>query len=115
MATSLTQIMPKVSELYFDEKFLQSFEDHLQWFLNMGHFTVIPVDAVKALQYKGDLAGLLRVANVQEHQIYPSIRLTGFRSSHDYDGTVLALRVVNPDELTKLARTWATQNTSKKN
>ena len=114
MATSLTQVMSIPAALYFDEKFLQSFEDHLQWFLQQGKFNLVTVDAVSAINHKGDLAGLLRQKNVADIQIYPSIRLSGFRSSHDYDGTTLQLKVVNFDAFTLLAKTWSTHNTSKR-
>ena len=53
-----------------------------------------------AYKYKGDLFGLFLELGINRELIYPFMKINGYDSSDEYDGTVLQFRVLDTSMLT---------------
>lgn len=110
MATSLAKTMKVVDSVYYNESFLHTLEDMIGYILRTGKYTTLTVDAGKALQFKGDLFGLFKDANVNMNSHYISMRLNDMANPTMFDGTMTSLKVIDYDFLVQTASVWKTQN-----
>lgn len=55
----------------------------------------IDISGVIAEKYRYDMEGLLIYLNVNRRYIYPTMRVNGFNSSREYDGSVLSIKILD--------------------
>ena len=65
------------------------------------------IEYTDAVKYTGDFAGLLRTLGVQDYYIPITVTVNGLKSSTDYDGSFLDIKLINigkVDSMMKLVR-----------
>lgn len=93
MALSVTNLVTydPLPNVYFDQKWLRTLETLLQ-LAEQGPFEYINVEPTLGLRYQGDFYGLLMTLRIPRQQHWLIMRLNGYTSPEQYDGSVLLLR-----------------------
>ena len=89
------------------ENFLES---HLTYIVN-NHITDLrEITEDFSVVYKGDFYGLMNACSIPIDMHYILMRVNGFTSSADYDGTPFVLRIPSLNEITILRNVFKTNH-----
>lgn len=72
---------------FYKNGFRDMIEDHLTYLLQHEHSVTITVTNEETQRFKGDLFGLLKSQNVATEIIWIVMRINGYFSSIEYDGS----------------------------
>ncbi len=114
MTSLIDSISSSGSETLYDPNFRIVFEDHLNYIIN-NQRSMIEARSVEpnvGARFAGDWRGLMIELGIFPKMHWFNLRLNGYISSSDYDGTVLSVSILNESVIKNLL---ATYNTRRKN
>lgn len=94
MALSVNTLMHGASSVpadYFNQKWLRTLESMLDLLRVDVRNQLITVEPTTGLRYQGDLYGLLTALQIPMQYHWAVMRLNGYTSPEQYDGTILTL------------------------
>ena len=106
MATINNLMQEDGSDEYYDEHFRNCIEDHLPYLRKEGNYTVVTFDNGVAYKYENDFTGLLLYLKIPKSLHWIVLRLNGFTSPIEYDGTVNFVKIPVDSVLEGLRTTW---------
>jgi hypothetical protein len=96
------------ANVYYEQGFRNVFEDHLEYIKKnkQTNITTVTVDENTGARFAGDFRGLMLAVNVFPHLHWFNMRLNGYSSCSDYDGSQLTLELINENLIKELTRTY---------
>lgn len=96
--------------IYYDNKFRNIFEDHLNLIINNnpGAFTVVNIDPNTGARYAGDWRGLMLELSVFPQMHWFNMRVNGYTSTSDYNGDQLSITILNVSVVDRLISSYKT-------
>lgn len=100
--------------VYYEQQFRNVFEDHLSFILNnrASNIYSATVDPNTAARFAGDFRGLMLSLGIFPFLHWYNMRINGYTSTSDYDGSQLTLDLLNDKVIVQLAKSY---KTSRKN
>lgn len=102
----ISQLAEQVDPVYTDPEFIALLESHMTYFRNHPSVGYITVTEHEADKYIGDFYGLLHNKNIPFSNHLLILRMNGYISSADYDGSHLLFLVPPMDEVELLKETF---------
>lgn len=98
------------SDIYYSQDFRNIFEDHLNYILNTKqlNITTKTVDPNTAARFAGDFRGLMLEMNIAPELHWFNMRLNGYTSTSDYDGSKTTVDVIDPSVISSLMSSYKT-------
>lgn len=110
---TLIKKLPTRKKIFFNSKFRQVIEDHLNILKSDKNITPLEIKDVDASVYHGDLYGLLGKYNVAFDIHWIVMRINGFNNPTDYTQDITVLNLPNVAYLESLINRFrANQNIS---
>lgn len=106
----ITKISNPGPVAYYDPKFRSVFEDHLNFIVNKtpGSISIVAIDPNTGARYAGDWKGLMTELSVFPQMHWYNLRLNGYTSSADYDGTQLNISILDVSVVERLLASYRT-------
>lgn len=105
---SLLELLPQRDMTRLGEEFHHAVVNHFAYIRDNLLFTEEPVDNVYCRVYHGDFHGLLRHLESSYANFRINTEFNGFRSSNDYDGEPIVVRLIQPSFIDQLYNNFIT-------
>lgn len=95
---------------YYDRNFRNVFEDHLSFIVNNepGSIATIAIDPNTGARYAGDWRGLMTELHILPQMHWFNLRMNGYTSSSDYDGSQLSITILDGAVIDRLLASYRT-------
>ena len=95
---------------FYDPKFRNVFEDHLSFIINNRRdaISIRTVDPNTGGRFAGDWRGLMLSLGIFPQMHWYNMRLNGYTSCSDYDGTQLEIELLDISVVEKLSASFRT-------
>lgn len=100
--------------VFYTAAFRVVLEDHMTFFRTHQRTTMLRVTGEDAYRFEGDLFGLLKFYDVQDHHQWIVMRMNNMTSPADYDGLTLEFLLPDGDALELIRNTYMSQSKLKK-
>lgn len=108
---SVADLIPtNISDDFFDREFQVMLEYHIPFLINHQNTSYIMVEPAMALQYRGDLSGLLTAKDLPLEFHWITMRCNGMNSNSEFNETMTSVLVPPLEELKQLQQIWASNN-----
>lgn len=96
-------------DLINNPEYLRLMDTHIGFFKNHAENKIVTVTGLQADIYAGDLFGLLNLLNIGREYHYVVMRMNGFFSSGDFDGTITEFIVPSNSALSRVVAIYETR------
>lgn len=102
MAVSLADTLKAPEAIFLDESFYVFLETNLQYLLSQSSLRIVSIKGSDAEKYRGDFYGLLDFLGISKNSQYVSLRMNGMRSSSDFDGLLVEIKIPGDTDVNEL-------------
>lgn len=97
-------------DAFYRPEFLNMMEYHIPSLKSDGSATMIDIEPALALQYTGNLGGLLLLKGIPHQYHWIIMRCNNFRSPTEFNETCVELLIPQLSEIDQLQQIWSSTN-----
>lgn len=105
----ISKLVPKTDPWFNQMDFIPFIETHLEYLKKLSGTTMEDVSSNIGNIYKGDFYGLLSHIKIPVDHHYITMRMNGFLSSADYDGSTITVIIPSINEIGLLKNIFRTK------